>query len=129
MKQLESDFERIINWNKYQPIVTEQKRRLDYLIDPSLQEVKRLFVLLFENRTDSEVHTGYFLPNAKDYSVTTDGRNFFDQTIKSDQITYDNIRKTATGQVDDYTPGCLLDYIYFKEHYKLIAIDLIKPQK
>ena len=41
---------------------------------------------------------------------------------------YDNIWKIATGQGDDYTTGCLLDYIYFKKHYKLIAIDLSKQQ-
>ena len=39
-------------------------------------------------------------------------------------ITYDNIQKIATGQGDDCTTGCLLDYDYFKENYKLIAIDL-----
>ena len=38
--------------------------------------------------------------------------------------TYENIRKTATGQRDDYTTGCLLDYSYFKDHYKMISIDL-----
>ena len=42
--------------------------------------------------------------------------------------TYKNIRKIATGQGDDYTIGCLLDYSYFKENYKLIAIDLSKQQ-
>ena len=42
--------------------------------------------------------------------------------------TYDNIRKIATGQGDDYTTGCLLDYNYFKKHYKLMAIDLNKQQ-
>ena len=42
---------------------------------------------------------------------------------------HDNIRKIATGQGDDYTTGCLLDYNYFKEHYRLIAIDLSKQQK
>ena len=42
--------------------------------------------------------------------------------------TYHNIKKTTTGQGDDYTTGCLLDYLYFKEHYKLIAIDLSKQQ-
>ena len=56
-----------------------------------------------------------------------DGQNF-DQPIKNDQITYDNIRKIATGQGDYYPTGCLLDYLYFKEHYKLIAIDLRKQQ-
>ena len=58
-----------------------------------------------------------------------DGRNFFDQPIKNDLKTYDNIRKIATGQGDDYTTGCLLDYPYFKKYYKLIAIDLSKIQK
>ena len=31
-------------------------------------------------------------------------------------MTYENIRKIATGQEDDYTTGCLLDYTYFKNH-------------
>ena len=42
--------------------------------------------------------------------------------------TYKNIRKVATGQGDDYTTGCLLDYSYFKNYYKVIAIDLNKQQ-
>ena len=57
-----------------------------------------------------------------------DGRNFFDQPINSMNNTYENIRKIATGQGDDYTTGSLLDYSYFKENYKLIAIDLSKQQ-
>ena len=61
----------------------------------------------------------------KDY-VLIDGRNFFDQPIKNDLKTYDNIRNIATGQGDNYTRGCLLDYPYFKKYYKLIAIDLSK---
>ena len=42
--------------------------------------------------------------------------------------TYDNIQKFATGQGDDYTTVCFLDYPYFKDHYKMIAIDLSKQQ-
>ena len=42
--------------------------------------------------------------------------------------TYDNIRKMTTDQGDDYTTGSLLDYPYFKEHYKLIVIDLLKQK-
>ena len=42
---------------------------------------------------------------------------------------YDEIRKIATGQGDDYTTGCLLDYQYFKDHYNLIAIDLSKQKE
>ena len=50
----------------------------------------------------------------------------FDQPINSDLKTYNNIRKISTGEGNDYTTGCLLDYIYFKNFYKMIAIDLIK---
>ena len=39
-----------------------------------------------------------------------------------------NIRKISTGQGDDYTTGCLLDYAYFKNYYKMITIDLSKQQ-
>ena len=53
-------------------------------------------------------------------------RNFFDQPIKNDLKTYDNIEKIATGQGDDYKNGCLLDYLYSKNYYKFIAIDLSK---
>ena len=55
-------------------------------------------------------------------------KNFFDQPINSMTKTYENIRKIATGQGDDYTTGCLLDYPYFNNHYKMIAIDLSKQQ-
>ena len=41
---------------------------------------------------------------------------------------HENIRKIATGQGDDYTAGCLLDYSYFKDRYKMIAIDLSNQQ-
>ena len=54
--------------------------------------------------------------------------NVFDQPIKNNKVTYENIRKIATGQGDDYTTGCLLDYPYFKNSYKMIAVDLSKQQ-
>ena len=57
-----------------------------------------------------------------------DGRNFFDQTIKNGIKTYENIQKITTGEGDDYTTSCLLDYNYFKRHYKMLAIDLSKEQ-
>ena len=53
-----------------------------------------------------------------------DRKNFFDQTIKNNEITYKN-RKIAIGQGDDYTTGCLLNYTYFKDYCKMIRIDLI----
>ena len=57
-----------------------------------------------------------------------DGKNFFDQPVKNDKVMYENIRKIATGRGDDYTTGCLLDYIYFNNYYKVIAVDLSKQQ-
>ena len=56
------------------------------------------------------------------------GENIFDQPIKNKKITYDNVRKIATGYGDDYTTGCLLDYPYFNETYKMIAVDLSKQK-
>ena len=62
-------------------------------------------------------------------------KNFFDQPIKNNKVTYENIRKIATGQgddyatgCDDYATGCLLDYPYFADAYKMIAVDLSKQQ-
>ena len=52
----------------------------------------------------------------------------FDQPVKNNKVTYENIRKIATGEGDDYTTGCLLDYNYFKKYYKMIAVDLNKQQ-
>ena len=57
-----------------------------------------------------------------------DGKNVFDQPVKNDKVTYGNIRKITNGQGDDYTTGCLLDYIQFKNHCKMIAVDLSKQQ-
>ena len=57
------------------------------------------------------------------------GKNFFGQQINTKFKTYENIRKIATGEADDYTTGCLLDYSYLKENYKMIAIDLSKQQE
>ena len=57
-----------------------------------------------------------------------DEKNFFDQPVKNDLRTYDNIRKITTGQGDNYTISCILDYNCFKKYYKSIAIDLSKQQ-
>ena len=40
-----------------------------------------------------------------------DGQNFFDQQVR----TYDNIWNNETGQGDDDTTGCFLDYNYFRK--------------
>ena len=92
--------------------------------------INRLFVLFFENENGRTSHSEYYLPKVeiKHYNVQIDGKNFFDQPTNNDIKTFENIRKSATGQGDDYTTGCLLDCPYFKENYKMIAIDLSKQQ-
>ena len=100
------------------------------MAEPIFQGVNRLFVLAYENYTQRTSAKGYYLPNVqiKFYNVMINGENFFDQPIKDNKVTYENIRKIATGQGDDYTTGCLLDYPYFKDSYKMIAVDLSKQQ-
>ena len=119
--------------SKYQgKLLKERKNKyLDDLIDPSFKRADIIFILSFENKTDREVRTGYYLPKreVKDYMIdgVIDGGNFFDQQIKDDKITYDNLEKIATGEVEDFATGSfLLDYLYFKQHYKPIATDLSK---
>ena len=116
---MKSGFKRAVNWKKYQSKETIQVPNpyLNFLIDVSFQEVNRLFVLSFENKDDRTVHTKYYLGTVeiKNYNVMIDGQNIFEQPVKNDLKTYDNIRKIAISQGDDYTTGCLLDYIYFKK--------------
>ena len=55
-------------------------------------------------------------------------KSFLINLQKNNKVTYENTKKIAAGQGDDYTTGCLLDYIYFKNYYKMIAVDLSKQQ-
>ena len=150
VKLLEEGFKKLVYCNDYQTKI--ETKDLDnnnltrFPLDASFQGVKRLFVLAFNNttvtvpnnpinNTNNRVlrnsHTKYFLPrvNITNYNVLIDGRNFYDQPINDLVKQYDEIRKTATGQGDDYTTGCLLDYQYFKDHYNLIAVDLSKQKE
>ena len=102
------------------------------MLDPSYQGVKRLFVLAYNNANEitRNSHKRYFLPRIKikNYNIEIDGRNFYDQAINDSIKQYDEVRKVSTGQGDDYTTGCLLDFAYFKNNYKLIAADLSKQK-
>ena len=133
LKQFEPGFKRTTNWNKFLFKTKNEapNKYLDFLIDPSFQGVNILFGLPFKDDDGRESHKQYYLPTVeiKGYNVMIDGRNLFDHPINNDLKTYDNIRKIATGQGDNYTTGCLLDYPYFKKYYNLIAIDLSKQQK
>ena len=77
-----------------------------------------------------EIHKQYYLPTVeiKYYNLKIYGKTFFDQPIKDDLKTYNNIKKISADQGNDYTTECLLNYPY-KKYYKLVAIDLSKQQK
>ena len=40
----------------------------------------------------------------------------------------DKVRKVSRGYGDDYITGCLLHYAYFKDNYKLVAVNLSKQK-
>ena len=129
LEQLKSGFKRSIKWNKYMSQMSNQNKNnnLNYLIDPTFSKVHRLFVLSFENEDDRTSYYKYYLPNVeiKDYNVFIDRNAFFELPIKNIEETYEKITQ-ITDHSGYYTRGNLLDYEYFKEHYKLIAIDLSK---
>ena len=107
-----------------------QNRNSDHFIEPSFEGVNRLFVLAFQNDAQRTSNKRYYILNVelKYYNVIIDGKNFFDQPVKNDKVTWENIRKITVGQGDEYTTSCLLGYTYFKKYYKMIAIDLSKQQ-
>ena len=84
--------------------------------------------LFFQDNANRTRYTGYFYTKleTKDYTVMIDGQIVLDELAKNYLKAYYNMIKSSTGQLDQYTTGCLLDYFYFREHYKLIAIDLSK---
>ena len=128
LQQLKSGFKKEINWNKYlsKPELLAENPYLNHLVEPRFQGVNRLFVLAFSNDDYRTSHERYYLPNVeiKDCNIMINGEKFLDQPIRNNKVTYENIRKIATGQGDDYTTGCLLDYSYFADTYKIIPVDL-----
>ena len=105
-----------------------------------------MFVLVFNNTAEHDAenpmnntnnkvlgnsHRKCFLPKVDitNYNVLIDGRNFYDQPIKDQIKKHDEIRKIGTGQRNDYTTGCLLDYQYFRDRYQLIAADRSKQKE
>ena len=61
------------------------------------------------------------------FNVLVDGKNFFDWPVKTDEKASEKI--TDMSNSSDYTTGNVLDYAYYKKHYRLIAIDLNKQTK
>ena len=134
LEQLKSGFKRTIKWNKYrsQMTIQPQNNNLNYLIDPTFMSVNRLFVLSFQrnNNTDSRYSfSNYYVPKVgvNDFNVLIDRKSFFDLSVKNEEEAYEKIIEMSNN--NDYTTGNLLDFAYFKKHYKLIAIDLSKQTK
>ena len=103
-------------------------------LDPSFQGINRLFLMAYSraaNQPDRNSQQKYYLPriDLNKYNVIIDGRNFYDNPIESDIEKYRELKKVMIGKGEDYTTGSLLDYNYFKEHYKLVAVDLSKQKE
>ena len=93
-----------------------------------------MFVLFYTNENGNFERfkaRRYYLPKGiiDNYNVIIDRKNFYDQAIDSDIKWYEEIRKLTTGQSEDYTTECFLDYDYIKNHYRLIAVDLSRQKE
>ena len=98
--------------------VQPQNNHLNYLIDPALTNVNRLFVLYFAknilgDKRDSFSH--YYAPNVeiKDFNVLIDGKSLFDLPVKNEEDACEKIIDMSNN--NDYTTGNLLDFAYFKK--------------
>ena len=96
--------------------------------------VNRLFVMAYNRANGQSTRNGqrkYCLPriDLDKYNVIIDGRNFYDNPVESDIEKYRELKKVMIGKEEDYTTGSLLDYNYFKKHYKLVAVDLSKQKE
>ena len=138
-KQLSEGFKRSVYWNNYQikpSKVIEKGKNLYELLNASLQGVRRLFVIAYVVAAGVNDEAGikdkknYFLPRGeiKIYNDLIDGKNFYDQPTNDLIKQYDEVKKVSTGHGDDYTSGSLLNYAYFKDNYRLIAVDLTKQK-
>ena len=101
---------------------------LNILIDPTFTNVNKLFVLAYRTADDRQSFSQFYLLKvmAKDCNVIIDELSFFSMPIKTEEEAYEKIIDISRN--NEYTTGNLLDYGYFKKHYKLIAIDLSKQQ-
>ena len=138
LTNLKSGFKKEIIWNKYRLQMTTEaaNNNLNILIDPTFTNVNRLFVLAYKVEVDNnhnvidnrQLFSKFYLPNimVEDYNVIIDKLAFFDFPIKTKEEAYEKI--TDINRNNEYTTGNLLDYNYFKNHYKLIAIELSKQQ-
>ena len=136
--QQNKGFQRSIYWNEYKTKEINENADANvskYVnLDSSFQGVNRLFVTAY-NRVDGQPNRDdqrkYYLPriDLNKYNVIIDGRYFDDNPIESDIEKYREFKKVMIGEGEDYTIGSLLDFDYFKKHYKLVAVDLSKQKE
>ena len=135
-KLLSKGFERSVDWNKYK-IKSDNKNTTNefrYFLKLSFVEVDRLFALVDTNEAKNAKRFNpqkHYLRKGKikNYNAIINGKKFYDQAIDSDIKRYKEIWKLAIGQGGDYTIGCLLDYEYIKNHYRLIAVNLGRQKR
>ena len=139
IKPLETGFERSVIWNEYKTsieTVTQAQNEDNFkriMLDASYPGVNRLFVMGFSNnaadRIERDSHTEYFLPRTKikDYNVLIDGRKFYGQNINDELKKYEELREIMIGN-QNYETGSLIDYAYYKKHYKSVACNLSKQK-
>ena len=117
-------------WNKYrsQMNMEAKNNNLNILVDPTFTNVNRLFDLTYPTADNGQSFSQFYLPKVmvEDYNIIIDKLAFFDLPIKTEEEAYEKIIDISRN--NEYTTGNVLDYDYFKKHYKLIAIDLSKQQ-
>ena len=127
-EELKKAFTITVHRNKYRCQISNQteNNNLNYLIDPTFDKAHRLFVLAFENEDGRTDFSKYYAPTVEitDYNVLINQKPFFEIPIKKKEETYQEITELIRNS--DYTSDNLLNYDYFLNHYKLIAIDLSK---
>ena len=138
IEQQNKGFQRSIYWNEYKTKEINENADANVFkyinLDPSFQGVNRLFVTAYNSVNGQPNRNGqrkYYLPriDLNKYNVIIDGRNFYDNPIESDIEKYRELKKVMIGKGEDYTTGALLDFNYFKKHYKLVAVDLSKQKE
>ena len=135
IEQQNKGFQRSIYWNEYKTKEKDEDgnaNAVKYInLDPSFQGVNRLFIMAYSraaNQPGRNSPQKYYLPriDLNKYNVIIDGRNFYDNPIETDIEKYRELKRVMIGKGEDYTIGSLLDYDYFKRHYKSVAVDLSK---
>ena len=91
-KDLKTGISIDFTWIKYRSQMIDQTatNNLNFLIDPTFNNVNRLFVLDFPNEDDGRFVSKYYTPTVeiKDYNVIIDGEPFYETPIKNKEETY-----------------------------------------